>query len=44
MLVLTVISYGFQGAEALGNYWMWWGIETLFSYLKSRGYPFETPT
>jgi len=38
---LAVISHGFQGAEALDIYRMRWGIETLFSHLKRRGYQFE---
>jgi hypothetical protein len=38
---LAVISFDFQGAEALEIYRMRWGIETLFSHLKRRGYQFE---
>ncbi len=38
---VAVTSYGFQGAEALEIYWQRWGIETLFSHLKRRGYQFE---
>lgn len=38
---LAVISHDFQGAEALEIYRMRWGIETLFSHLKRRGYQFE---
>lgn len=38
---LAVISHDFSGEEALGIYRMRWGIETLFSHLKRRGYRFE---
>ena len=38
---LAVISYGYEGAAALEIYWLRWGIETLFSHLKRRGYQFE---
>ncbi len=38
---LAVISRDFQGAAALEIYQMRWGIETLFSHLKRRGYQFE---
>ena len=38
---LAVISHGFQGEEALDLYRMRWGIESLFSHLKKRGYQFE---
>ena len=38
---LAVISHGFRGTEALDIYRMRWGIETLFSHLKKRGYQFE---
>jgi hypothetical protein len=37
---LAVISHDFQGAEALEIYRMRWGVETLFSHLKRRGYQF----
>ena len=38
---LAVISWGFQGEEALEIYRLRWGIETFFSHLKKRGYNFE---
>lgn len=38
---LAVISWGFQGREALELYRLRWGIETFFSHLKKRGYNFE---
>lgn len=38
---LAVISWGFQGKEALELYRLRWGIETFFSHLKKRGYNFE---
>lgn len=38
---LAVICFGFQGTEALEIYRLRWGIETLFSHLKRRGYRFE---
>ena len=38
---VAVISYGFSGEEALALYRQRWGIETLFSHLKKRGYQFE---
>lgn len=38
---LAVISWGFEGNEALELYRLRWGIETFFSHLKKRGYQFE---
>ena len=38
---LAVISWGFQGQEAIELYRLRWGIETFFSHLKKRGYNFE---
>lgn len=38
---VAVISNAFSGAEALDIYQLRWGIETLFSHLKKRGYQFE---
>ena len=38
---VAVISFGFSGEEALELYRQRWGIETLFSHLKKRGYQFE---
>ena len=38
---LAVISFGFEGDEALELYRLRWGIETFFSHLKKRGYQFE---
>lgn len=38
---LAVISWGFQGEQALELYRLRWGIETFFSHLKKRGYNFE---
>ena len=38
---LVLISNRFEGTEALELYRQRWGIETLFSHLKKRGYQFE---
>ncbi len=38
---MAVISNVFFGDEALDIYRLRWGIETLFSHLKKRGYQFE---
>lgn len=38
---LAVIAHGFCGEEALRLYRFRWGIETLFSHLKERGFRFE---
>ena len=38
---LAVISNAFHGGAALEIYRLRWGIETLFSHLKRRGYQFE---
>ncbi len=38
---LAVIASGFSGDEALRLYRFRWGIETLFSHLKKRGFQFE---
>ncbi|MEX2578832.1 MAG: transposase [Verrucomicrobiales bacterium] len=38
---LAVIAHGFSGDEALRLYRLRWGIETLFSHLKKRGFQFE---